>query len=657
MPVTVVVMNAGEAAEIRIRLVDEFSGAPLPGVVLTLTPSGVSVKLALASVTTDKEGTAVLGRGSFAAVQFKLSFDLPGYYVTGERFVPGPYTSSAVAAPLEKSIALTVGLAPLVPTLPGDAATVATGVLTTQKLIRVGVDVGPNLGNQAAALLLLRNLRRLGYAGPIEVLLDPDPTLDHFELTGLAILATPRGNDDAGCCTAVANACATAAGLVPTRVQTKTGTDPLQVEVVFTDNTNGEEHYDKPFLQAIFTNLPACSSFVGTTPAGQKYGWNRPLENPPMDPARVCFTVRIESVAEISVRDKVALLDPGYATNPLYGKNTSFVAKPAFDTDPGATPCLGLIAASERSFPETDAYRREILRTPALMLLQPYCWYPHLRCLCADGRPPWPLPLPLDTAYLIDPIEPQDYGAILDGLADKGVAAFLDAFVAAALKGKGKGAICPMTVYGIHQAPDPAVALTNILAGLAAVAKGAELPAPAVPLVISKMDVAPVVQQCGGRPVALTDPQALAILTEILETGPGASLVVFHTPPALPQPVFQILVQISRFPVILEGANTANLVQMLATPYLSVKTTYTPYPVIPGGEKAVTALNALTAVVTDPGLSDRPEDLAMLAGYFRDCCIYGSAFGNYFGTVRDRARTDGLDELLLALFCFHNAMQ
>lgn len=122
MPVTVVVMNAGEAAEIRIRLVDEFSGAPLPGVVLTLTPSGVSVKLALASVTTDKEGTAVLGRGSFAAVQFKLSFDLPGYYVTGERFVPGPYTSSAVAAPLEKSIALTVGLAPLVPTLPGDAA-------------------------------------------------------------------------------------------------------------------------------------------------------------------------------------------------------------------------------------------------------------------------------------------------------------------------------------------------------------------------------------------------------------------------------------------------------------------------------------------------------------------------------------------------------
>lgn len=657
MPVTVVVMNAEGAADIRIRLVDEFSGAPLPGVVLTLIPGGVSAKLAPASVTTDAEGTAVLGRGTFAAVQFKLSFNLPGYYVTGERFVPGPYLSDAVAAPLEKAIVLTVGLAPLVPKLPGDIAAVAAGVLTAQKLIRVGVDVGPNLGNQAAALLLLRNLRRLGYAGPIEVLLDPDPTLDHFELTGLAILATPRGNDDAGCCTAVANACAAAAGLVPTRVQTKTGTDPLQVEVVFTDNTNGEEHYDKPFLQAIFTNLPACSRFEGTTPAGQKSGWNRPLDNPPLDPARVHFTVRIESVAEISVRDKVALLDPGYATNPIYGAGTSFVAKPAFDTDPAATSCLGLIAASERSFRETDAYRREILRTPALMLLQPYCWYPHLRCLCADGRPPWPLPLPLEAAYLIDPIRPQDYAAILGGLADKGVAAFLGAFVAAAAKGAGKGAICPMTVYGIHQAPDPAVALTNILAGLAAAGKGTALPAPAVPLVISKMDVAPVVEQCGGRPVALTDPQALDILTEILETGPGAPLVVFHTPPALPQPVFQILVQISRFPVILEGANTANLVQMLAKPYLSVKTTYTPYPVIPGGEEAVTTLTALTAIVTDPHLSDKSEDLAMLAGYFRGCCIYGAAFGNYFGTVRDRARSPGLDELLLALFCFHNAMQ
>lgn len=655
MAVTVAVMEAGGTPRILIRLVDDFSGTPLAGVRLTLIPFPVKTKgsetkdVAEATVTTGSDGAAAIDRAAFPTQQFRVRFDLPGCFVTGERFVPGPYTSDMVAAPLDRSVSLTIGLAPLVPVLPEDIADKAAAVLDKLELIRVGVDIGPNLGNQAAALLLLRNLQRLKYKGRVEVLADPNPTIEFFDLTGAAVLATPKGYDDAGCCRAVAHAIAAAVGLEPTRTTAVTTTDPLTLEIVFRDDVNGEDHYEKSFLEAVFTNLTTCSRFDAQIPVGTRYGWSRPIGSGLMDPARVLFTIRIESISEISVRDKIALLDPGYASNPLYGSRTTFVARPAFDDSLTGTPaCLGLIGASERSFREADAYRREILKTRNLMLLQPYFWYPHLRCLCGEGRPPWPLPLPQEAAYLIDPIATKDFAGILGGLADKSLAAFLDAFVAATL---GK-AVSPITVYGIHQAPDPAVALRNILAGLAeagVAAKKKSLPLPpAVALVISKVDVAAVAVQCGARAVALTDPEALAIL----QTGPGdGPTVVFHAPPTLPQPVFQILVQISRFPVILEGANSANLVQMLGKPYLSVKTRYTPYPEPAGYGATVAALNGLTDIVNDPALAGKPEDLEKLAGYFLDCGVYGTAFVNYFDAVRIRGHAHGLDEVMLALYC------
>ncbi|MFB7054887.1 hypothetical protein ACFCXT_17430 [Streptomyces vinaceus] len=147
-----------------------------------------------------------------------------------------------------------------------------------------------------------------------------------------------------------------------------------------------------------------------------------------------------------------------------------------------------------------------------------------------------------------------------------------------------------MPAYGLHNVPPERRA--GMLATLASGIHEAAPDRPSVLLALGRVgvDLAPAHTAPWYTRMALDDPELPARLAA---QGPGDVLVVEAG--SLPQDVFRQMYRLGTLPAVLEGANTANLVQVLGRPYFSVLTNHTPYDRL--DPLAANALQEVTAAL------------------------------------------------------------
>ncbi len=112
--------------------------------------------------------------------------------------------------------------------------------------------------------------------------------------------------------------------------------------------------------------------------------------------------------------------------------------------------------------------------------------------------------------------------------------------------------------------------------------------------------------------------------------------------------------QESKFPAVLEGANTTNLAQMLGIPYVSVSTQTTPY--IPlETDKSHEQLSTVTSYLNKEKLTE--GELKPVADYFNDAATNRSkALDGYFEKLKQYVRHETNDQLKLGLYRLAKAL-
>ena len=540
------------------------------------------------------------------------------------------------------------------PVLPPDFEDSIASLLGTISRVRIGVEQGANLGNQASALSLITNLRRVGYAGRIDVLTNPDFLPYDTDCTLRFTLHRDEGTT-----------AETAEELLVKRLNARLGV-PVQSSRRLSGSFANIPEYENThrFPDRVYYTLSAQDLLalrdlplpykVTATPEPQD------LDAVDVDvttgstekgaehilPLTVIFKLRLQSVSEPSITTKLCTLDPGYKTNPSYGQ-VAWVEQAEFPTsaedDRGV---VGMVGGHDFGGAPDDSVRRERLKTHSLLALQPYQWHPEDRFLQVAGGGTTRLCLPGAAAYFLDPVVA---GAPSDFALSWGVGPTEAALLAAVVERARAKELTLMTAYGIHQAHDSSTEtlLNNLAAGsLAAVAQGDDVPRKVVLFAVSKVDLGELLATPNATLVRAGDPSALAALEGLQDD----HLLVVHAPP-LPLGVFQLLVQTSQLPAVVEGANSSNLVQMLGKPYISVSTRYTPYVALPGDAgKAHEKLTRVTDHLNLADLRDQEVPLGELAAYFHNAAATGDAYGGYFAKVQAHLRVVSRDQLKLGLY-------
>jgi len=252
---------------------------------------------------------------------------------------------------------------------------------------------------------------------------------------------------------------------------------------------------------------------------------------------------------------------------------------------PDAGLLIGLVGACDRD----GTGWLDKLSVDSAVVLQPFDWGTEEdRTIEVRGRRSEPLMLPSSSTYIYDV-------AGVDGLGGRRAA--IQAFVAhqarldpsfrdrapamtAMLQGVQSGGLDLMPVYGLHQSGfhsdeiDPRVSLNNLIGGVrhAQRAEGAAAK-PAVLCVIGDVDDALPPLDPKIKAIRADAPDAAKMIAELRA---DETLVLYAG--RLPQGVFRQSCKLATLPTIMEGANTANLMQMLGKPYLSVKIATTDFP-------------------------------------------------------------------------------
>lgn len=563
-----------------------------------------------------------------------------------------------------------------IPLIPADFDATVAAMAEQMTKVRLLVDHGPNLGNQSAALSLLKNLRRAGFAGPIEALVDSytqvEPWVMTLKLVGKVVNDASLGANIQGVFDGVeqklqARYANTVVGVVAqsTTAKTITFTAPGRVfKLLPGENARLAQCFkDLPFpyrLTGEFWGIepPTWPTFgddaeevddeddgsgevarvdlAGTTAATEATSY------------LVTITVRfsLSTEGEASVDAKLKKLDPVYDGADTY-PDVTWVKKsgagilPAFDADLSATrTVVGMVAGGEFNEASVETYRKDKLKTYSIAAIQPLLWHPESRFYKLADRAVMKLCLPEAAAYFIDPVVAAVPLDLFRGQVEAGPAAAFAAIVAAAATGN----FDLMVTYGVHQArsSSAAVVLDNLVRALSAgitattlkktillviCKEGVDLPVVHAKVVRAGVDAA-----LAGKIGALAADQILVVDTE-----------------PMPQRSFQLLAQKSTLPFLLEGANTCNMMQMLGKPYLSVCTETTPYVKVPGKNGEI-ALAALTAHLNGSGEDGRAARVEALAGYFGAAKEPDAVLDGYFPALAAHVKSKSLDQVKWTLY-------
>lgn len=533
------------------------------------------------------------------------------------------------------------------PPIPPDLVGKVQALLAAAPGIRIVVEQGPNFGNQAAALALVRNLRRVGYTGPIVACADPVDTK-----------YTARNQGTVYCYTTPDQTGATIVGLVRARLVHRYGA-ALTIEgeqshdsgIGASGNLGGgtltgrvrypARTYFEEDLAQLAADLVALAHPVTVTLDGEDAVAGAVVKNDLVHTKtwQITLDLTFESLSETAVGTKLARLEPNYANA---DPQTTWRAAACFDTD-ADDGVLGIVAGGEFSKDSLQTLRAEAFRTQSLLALQPFWWHPSTRFVAVADAPVEPLCLPHAATYRQEPLAldvPARNALLLaaGGLGGAGLQAMRAAVAA--------GTLDLMVVYGVHQAhySSTAVVMRNLAA---AVRRGQALGSiqRAVMVVICKTSVTAHLPVDAGISTNTCDAGLAAAVGGL---GAGRLLVV-QPAGSLPSDAFQALCEASTLPMILEGANTANLMQMLGHPYLSVASKTTPYLKVPtdgaDGHLRLAALERL--------LNESPLDVAgqtELGTYFGAARQPAAVLDGYFPKLQAYVRATARDQVLLGLY-------
>ncbi|MEZ4298306.1 MAG: hypothetical protein R3B70_25360 [Polyangiaceae bacterium] len=539
-----------------------------------------------------------------------------------------------------------------VPLIPPDFDDTVGAMVGQMTRVRLLVDHGPNLGNQSAALALLQNLRRAGFDGPIDALVDTHMMIEPWNLTLTFTMPVRESElpEEPARYDAIARKLAElypevpltlwneSAGFRRVRFQSE---ERVFVAAEREDIRLARHFRDLPFAYTLSekdSGLP-LDECTGHTPP------------PPMTDVASELTYRvvfsIQTAGEESLHLKLRRLDPAYETGypgVTWAQQDGDGALPEFESDVSGDPTIvGMCAGGEAGESSIETYRKDKTKTHSFVAVQPLLWHPENRYYKLLGKPPVSLCLPEAAAYFVDPLVPPNKKAVLtDQLGpERG-----DALWAVM---QAVGACDLMVAYGVHQSrsSSPAIVLDNLARALAkAIAEGALKKT--LLLVICKPEVELVLAHEKVTRAALD-----ASLAEKIGALGADRILFIHAPP-IPQRSFQLVTQESTLPFLLEGANTCNQMQMLGKPYLSVCSETTPYVQVPGKDGHA-RLQTLTGRLNESG-AEREERVQALAEYFAAAKDAAGVLDGYFPALRDHVKRKPLDQVKWALYRLKKAL-
>lgn len=609
-------------------------------------------------------------------------------------------------------------LVPEEPALAEDFSATVHGYLASLSSVRVEVPQGANFGDQSAAFALIQTLRLAGYKGGIHVLSGAAPLLDdqriQAELTFFARDAE-ESSLDALQAELEARVHRAYEGRVrfhdrvhgapplptfdaphPLRGEAPPSLDELsrrlsqfksgllaqlkserdrvaQVQsppsarlrsVCEIDLSDRPSPFPLTELSALLDTLVplGLSAYELRDSAGVREAAGLSDRAPAPRGASVLLSVEltVRTRAEVSVMDKLRMLRPDLSTaSDLAG--VEWLAATRFEEDVSRdATVLGVVPAGEDySDAHLEKLQREVLRTGCVLALEPFSWFPEKRSMCLPGRRPERLCIPRAATYQLAPARPDHAGELIARLCS---AARQDALIApltALFELSLAKKIDLMTVYGLHQPKRSpvGVVVNNLIEALVAVQ--ARRGRPTVVLAVYKLsDLAHQVSEANAAHARYTS--AAEALPHLGEVERGKVLLV-HAP-MLPQAVFQLFCETSALPLLLEGANTSNLAQMLGLPYLSIASTNTDYIRLAGADcpdyrwlkRCEDELNR----APEAGLDDQAPRLQHLEEYLTDTLTHGDqALKGYFARLKRHVQRPERNQVLLGLYRLATALQ
>lgn len=358
----------------------------------------------------------------------------------------------------------------------------------------------------------------------------------------------------------------------------------------------------------------------------------------------VVLDLKIRSFDTVSVRERLDVLASDIKA--VYANASHVDSSEDFEAGKRAN-IIGILPAFDLGNPEMATTKHEVagfktaLKSPEVLILQPYLWYPHRRYLFADDTFD-DLCLPRQAAYVYGvPARLDDAGTIAQAPAR------LRPVFTRLLHELGAGSIRLQVGYGLHQAEKANAAGVIMAKALACMA------APKVVLLVpcKRPTFAEGFQSVGG--VAVVNLEAADPVARLVEAigSVETKAILLTTADSLPGPLFKQMVLRSQLPVLFEGANTAGLLLNAGLPHLSVKLKTTQYASKPDEEEHVNALRELTALLQKA--APEAADISRLANFFDKAKAGTSEVATYFTAISAHCGSAQLDQLSLALYRLH----
>ena len=485
--------------------------------------------------------------------------------------------------------------------------------------VRLKVGDGPNFGNQSTTFALIENLRRLGYTGKIDVLVnDQAPGFDQ-QITsiltfGFSASATQVQQLEQG---GVPNSLdATLTAFAHDARGALENFTSLAGQATWTPNTWVAVSNSKVTMNATAIMDPGgAEGFypTDTTELGETFqglsnlltshntikGAGKTVAGTSLPQQHNCTAVLTVNWTYRQGRSS-SNLDRIKAFNLFYDQipNVNWITGTTFSS--GSTTdvkLIGLVGADDgaKDAKTVNHLRSDVLKCGCLAVLQPYKFNPLNRFVSFPSsttrfsilsldqvqkkspQAPW---LFSPAAFRVPAIAPNAYGDILARYKGRIPDPLMDSLtrVASLMQSKTIGL---MMIYGLHQAyhGEQAQVMDVVSLGLLKALQTGSPKGVAI-IVVHKGNLATILSPSllQRSDVSLqrldddTTPQKLTALSQVTEP----QLLILHSG-ALPNPLFQALCQESTWPIVIEGANTTNMALDLGIRSLSVNVSSTPY--------------------------------------------------------------------------------
>jgi len=489
--------------------------------------------------------------------------------------------------------------------------------------VRLKVGDGPNFGNQSTTFALIENLRRLGYAGPIDILVDDQApgftqqiqSVLTFGLTassgdqlqlGQGAIGGALAGGLAGCADEAHTALLDFSSPVGQATWTPAAwvvasATQVTMAVTATMDPGGAEGFfptDTTELGQTFeglNNLLNSVNAIGGGTAKTTDGLTSPADHNVTAVLTINWTYQQGRAS--------SNLDRIKAFNLFYDKipGVNWITGTAFPGgDATDTKLIGLVGADDaaKNPQKATQLRTSVMKCGGLAVLQPYKFNPMNRYVSLPSTTTRFSIVALDQAQKQTPTSPWLFGpaafrvpAIAKG-DYKGIFTRYHGQIPDNLENSltgiadlvSKQKIGLMMIYGLHQTfhGQQARVMDVVSCGVLKALETApsKTPKGTVMVVVHKANLATILSpSLLQRPDVsfrrLEDVGTPAALTT-LSQATQPELLILHSG-ALPNPLFQILCQESTWPIVIEGANTTNMALDLGLRSLSVNVSSTPY--------------------------------------------------------------------------------